>query len=186
MILQKRYNYRGGNQFFPRINKDRTVYFFEEVTSQSANLLIESLLELDRDKKKRPITMYICSPGGDCGSGFAIIDIIHTLRCPVRAVAVGEICSMAPAIFVACKERLITPHTYVMLHPVSTYSSDYVQFAKSRLKQAEDLEEIYDSYFFKRTSIPKDVYNKCKNSELWLTAAEAIKYGIATKLTKQT
>jgi ATP-dependent Clp protease protease subunit len=174
--------YRKGQVVLPKISKDRTLYLFDEITSQTAYELIENLVEMDKDRKKRKITLYLCSPGGECGAGFAIVDIIRRMKCPVKAIAIGEICSMAPAIFVACEERVISENSFVMLHPVSTYSSDYVSFAKSRLKQAEDVEKLYDNFFLTRTRIPKKVYRACKNSELWLTANEAIKYNIAQRL----
>lgn len=181
----KKPSYRKGMDLFSNRSKTRTLDFFEEVTHSTSRDLIAELRELDRDKKKRAITLYICSPGGDCAAGFAIVDFIRNMRCPVKAIAVGEICSMAPAIFIACSERLITENTYVMLHPVSTYSSDYVSFAKSRLKQAEDLETRYDEFFLKHSKIPQNIYDKSKNSELWLNAEEAVKYGIASKILKR-
>jgi ATP-dependent Clp protease protease subunit len=162
--------------------KNRIVYLFEDINEESSMETVRDLVELDQDKKKRPIKIYICSPGGDCGYGFAIIDILLHMKCNTIGIAVGEICSMAPAIFVACKERYISEHSFVMLHPVTVGTGDYVKFAKARVLNAEVVENMYDEFFLKRTTIPKKFYIQAKDKELWLNAEEAIKYGIAKKL----
>lgn len=170
------------NPFLPK--KHRELYLFDEVNSETVRTLIEEFRELDRDKKKRPIHLLMNSPGGDLSSGFALIDVILNSKCDVYTYAFGEICSMAPAIFVAGDKRFITEHTYVMLHPVSGGAIDYVEFMKSRIKNIEAAEKMYDDYFMARVQLPKKLYDKAKYTELWLTSQEALKYKIATDVYK--
>lgn len=165
-----------------KATKSRTLFIFEDINKDTSRKFIEKILELDIDKKKRPIKIYLCSPGGSCAYGFAMIDAITRCKCKTIGIATGEVCSMSPAIYVACDERKITGHTFIMLHPEYTGFSDYIEFAKSRLKNAEEVEKMYDEYFLSRTKIPKKKYDEAKNKELWLTVNEAIKYGIAHKV----
>ena len=161
--------------------KTRMLHLFDEIERDTIQEVIKGLLELDRDKKKRPITLYICSPGGSVEAGFALIDVLEKCKCTVKTVALGEICSMAPAIFVVGKKghRYIGKRAQVMFHPVTTGYHDYIKFAESRIKNGRKVEEMYDRLILEKTKIPKEVYQEAKDKELWLGSQEAIKYGIA-------
>jgi len=163
-------------------DKARTVYLFDEINEVTSATLIESLNELDTDKRKRPITLYLSSPGGYCSYGFAVVDAIERLKCPIKVIGTGEIASMAPLIYVACDERMVTPHTFFMFHPISTGGEDYLKFLKARFKNAEEIEAMYDRYLISKTNIPRSVYTKAKSSEVYINAQDAIKYGIAHKI----
>jgi ATP-dependent Clp protease protease subunit len=164
--------------------KARELYLFDEIAEVTMEILIEDLLLLDSDKDKRPITVFLNSPGGNIGDGFALIDIIKNASCPIRIVGVGEVASMASAIFVVGTKglRLIGKNAYIMFHPIMTGNVDYIKFAKSRLKQTEELEELYDNIVLSHTGLPKEEYKKCKDTELWLKSKEVLEYGIADKL----
>jgi ATP-dependent Clp protease protease subunit len=159
-------------------NNLRHIYLFDEICLDISEEFLKKLHHLE-EKSNKSITVFINSPGGDSASGFAIIDALLLSKCNIITVAIGEICSMAPAVFIAGKERYITKNTFVMFHPITTYSSDYIEFAKSRLKNAEELEKVYDKYILERTKIPKRLLQSAKNKEVWLNSKEAIEYGIA-------
>lgn len=156
----------------------RHIYLFDEIGPESSEELIRKLHYLEK-KSNKPITVFINSPGGGCADGFAIIDALLLSKCLIITVAIGEICSMAPGVFIAGKKRYVTEHTLIMFHPITTYSSDYISFAKSALKNAEKIEAVYDKYILDRTKFPKRLLQSAKNKEVWLTAKEAIDYGIA-------
>jgi len=165
------------------VNKrSRIVYLFDEINEETSLDVVSELMEMDTDKKRRPIRIFISSPGGDCGYGFAIIDVLINLTCPTIGIGVGDLCSMAPAILIACTSRCMTEHAQIMLHPITVGTGDYVKFAKSRVMNAETVEKMYDEFFLKRTSIPKKFYMRAKDKELWLSADEALKYGIIQKV----
>jgi len=163
-------------------NRNRTVYLFRDIDEDSSQEIIEELEELDTDKKKRPITIRISSPGGLCSYGFAVVDTIEKLKCPTKAVAMGDVCSMAPLVFVACDERIIYKHSFIMLHPVFGGAEGDPRFMLSRVKNTAQSEKMYDDYFLSKTTMPKRTYMKHRTKELWLTAEEAVKYGIAHKI----
>lgn len=163
--------------------KSRILHLFKEINSESVEKIITKLLELDRSKKRKPITIYIHSPGGEIGAGFALIDIMEKCKCPIKTIAVGEVASMAVPIFLAgtMGQRYISKHTFLMLHPGSTGASDYISFAKSRILNAEELEKMYDDYVVSRSNIPRRILVEAKNKEKYLTAEECLKYGLADK-----
>jgi len=159
-------------------DEPRHIYLFDEIGPESSEEFIKRLHYLEK-KSNKPITVFINSPGGDCADGFAIIDALLVSKCLIITVAIGEICSMAPGIFIAGKKRYISKNAFAMFHPITTYSSDYIQFAKSALKNAEKIEEMYDKYILERTKMTKRLLQTAKNKELWLNSKEIIDYGIA-------
>jgi len=169
-----------------RKNKKLTndLFLFSAIEPESVEEIIEDIINI-RKKNKKPINLYINSPGGFCSDGFALIDIIEQ-NFPIRTIAVGEICSMACPIFLSGKkgERYISSNTFAMFHPVHTGASDYLSFVESRIKNSKVIEKMYDDFVLGHCKMPKNIYNKAKNSELWLNAKECLDYGIADKLYK--
>jgi len=166
-----------------RRDKSRVLHLFKEINSESVEKIIMRLLELDRDRKRRPITIYINSPGGFTGDGWALVDVMEKCRCSIKTIGVGEICSMALPILLAGTQgrRYISKRAFVMIHPVSIGTNDYVSFVKSRILNAEQYEKLYDDYVLDRSDLPKKILEEAKAKEKWLTAKEAIKYGLADK-----
>lgn len=162
--------------------ESRTLYLFGEMCWDNTQELIEDLLYLDYINNKKPIYFYINSVGGSVDDGFALIDIMLSLKSPIITIAIGSVCSMASSIFICGTQghRLISKNTWIMFHPIATdVGSDYVKFQKSRVNQAEQLEKQYDEIILTRTKIPVEEYNKAKNTELWLSAESALAYKIA-------
>jgi len=163
--------------------KSRILHLFKVIDSESVEIIITKLLELDKDRKRRPITIYIHSPGGEIGAGFALIDIMEKCKCTIKTIAVGEVASMAVPIFLAgtMGQRYISKHTFLMLHPGSTGANDYISFAKSRILNAEELEKMYNDYVLSRSNLPQKILTEAKVKEKYLTAMECLKYGLADK-----
>jgi len=163
--------------------KHREVYLFGEIVDYIIQDIITEILYLDKLETKQ-ITLYINSGGGTVGDGFALIDIMKNLNSPIRTVGLGEVCSMACAIFVAGTKGLreVGKNTWFMFHPITSgMREDYVKFQKSRVLQAEQLEKQYDQLILDSTKIPEQEYRKAKDTELWLPAKKVIEYEIADK-----
>ena len=162
----------------------RDLYLFSAIEPSTVKELIKDIIEL-RNKNKKIINLYIDSPGGYCENGWSLIDVM--LQCqPIRTIILGEACSMAVPVALAGKkgQRYIGEHSFMMLHPVATGAHDYLSFAEARIKNAKVVKRLYDDFVLANSKMPKKVYSKAKNSELWLTAEESLKYGLADKLYK--
>jgi len=161
------------------------LYLFKPIRPDTVKEIIEDIIEI-RKKSKKIITLYISSPGGYVHDGLGLISVMEKNQI-IRCVSLGCVASMAVPIFLMGKrgERYIAENSFIMLHPIATDNGgDYISFVKSRLKNTERLEEIYDKIILGRSKIPKKVYERAKNSELWLDSKECLKYGLADKLYK--
>ena len=155
---------------------------FTDINPKTTREFMIRFLDLQR-RAKTPINVFLNTPGGECSHGFAMADVMMRAKNTIRTIAMGEICSMGPFIFLAGTKgyRYITKNAFIMFHPLSVGSSDYLEFVKARLRNADQIEKIYDDFILSRCKIPRKVFEKCKSTELWLTAKQAIEYGIADK-----
>ena len=94
--------------FSDRFLKTRQIVLTGEVNKELADSIAKQLLILDAEDSKKPIYMYIDSPGGDVDAGFAIYDVIRFIKAPVYLIGMGLIASAATLILIAVpKERRI-------------------------------------------------------------------------------
>lgn len=156
----------------------REIFLYEDITDRAARRVCEDLVELAKESQE-PITIFINSPGGDVTAGLAIIDIMNTIPCPIITVISGEACSMGSIISICGDTRLMTKHSYWMMHPMRGGVYDNMTTCNDRIKfmdiLAKDLVEIYKN----KTKLPKALIKKYEeNGEMWLNAEDCVKYGI--------
>lgn len=91
---------RGERSFdiYSRLLNDRIVFLGEEVTRDSANLVIAQLLQLESADPDKDISLYVNSPGGDVYAGLGIIDTMNFIKPDVSTICVGMAASMGAAI----------------------------------------------------------------------------------------
>jgi len=157
------------------------LFLFGEVEHRKIAQLIQHMLVLDATNDKRAINLLICSPGGYCSAGYALIDTISGMRHVVRTVALGEICSMGSLIFIAGTpgQRYIGSRTQVLFHPMSEEVADYGSFIKDRVKSIDHAQKLAKDLMRSRTGLPADMVESSERGEVWLDAGEAIKYKVA-------
>ena len=167
-----------------RLFLDRIVYLGTAIDNTVANVAVQQLLALQLDDTKKPITLYINSPGGSIVDGMAIYDTIKRSPCPVHAVVAGMAASMGAIILSGCTkgERAILPHGEVLLHQplggARGQATDIEISAKRILKMKEMLLKILaDNCNQPLAKVQEDC-----DRDYWLDAAEAKAYGIIDKI----
>jgi ATP-dependent Clp protease protease subunit len=167
-----------------RLFMDRIVYLGSAIDNTVANVIVQQLLALQLDDAKKPITLYINSPGGSIVDGMAIYDVIKRSPCPVHAVVAGMAASMGAVILSGCTkgERAILPHGEVLLHQplggARGQATDVEISAKRILKMKETLLKVLaDNCGQPLSKLMEDC-----DRDYWLDAAEAKAYGIIDKV----
>ena len=87
-VLEKNNNHEVAYDLYSRLLEDRIIFLSDEITAQTANLIISELLYLD-SKSNEDIYMYINSPGGSVTSGMAIYDTMNYIKSDARTICVG-------------------------------------------------------------------------------------------------
>ena len=168
-----------------RLLQDRTIMFTEEVTPQSADELISALWALELEDPDAPIRLCLNSPGGEVSSGLAAYDVIMNLKSPVDTVCIGTAASMASILFLAGRERSMYSTTRIMIHdPLlsglsgSRKALELEEEAKRRM----DMRQTIASIISERSGNPLNKVLKMTAKDCYLSAGEALKLGIATKI----
>lgn len=167
-----------------RLFMDRIVYLGQAIDNTVANSIVQQLLALQLDDAKKPITLYINSPGGSIVDGMAIYDVIKKSSCPVHAVVAGMAASMGAIILSGCTKghRATLAHGEVLLHQplggARGQATDIEISAKRILKMKDMLLNILAENTGQKV---EKVHEDC-DRDYWLDAEEAKAYGIIDKI----
>jgi len=176
----------------PMSLKDNNIYLFMDAfTSESIAPVIEFILEKNLNpasKRPKNLTLIINSPGGDMAAAFALIDIMNGSSIPVHTLGIGQISSCGILTFMSGAKgyRVLTPNTSILSHQWSwgTYGKSHELMAVQ--KEFEMTDERMMSHYKRCTGLDEKTIKKVllPPQDVWLTAAEAVKYGIADKIKK--
>lgn len=168
---------------FSRLMMDRIIFFGTEVNSDTSNIAVSQLLYLD-SVDNRDITMYINSPGGEVYSGLGIIDTMNFINSEVGTVCTGMAASMG-AMLLMCGvkgKREALPHSRVMIHQplggTRGQASDIEIEAREILKLKDELYQI----IVEKSGKTMEQVIKDADRDHWLTAQEAVDYGLVDRI----
>ena len=163
--------------------KSRYVLVFGAIDDKLAHATCRRLLALS-EESDAPITMLISSPGGHVESGDAIHDMIRFVRAPVTVVGTGWVASAGAHIFLAApkERRLCLPNTRFMIHQpaggAGGQATDIAIQAKEILRTRERIARVIS----KQTGKPYDSVRVDIERDFWMSAQEAIDYGIVSRI----
>jgi len=163
------------------------IYFTGVVTQESMQALAEKLLKLDIDRNfDGSIALNINSPGGDLAACFGVLDVISNMRLQVDTFGVGEICSCGLLLFLAGRNRYITPNTSILSHQYYWGARGKHHELKGIRKEQDMCYERLVRYYKERLGLSRKII-KAKllpSTDVWLTTEEALKYRVATGVIK--
>ncbi len=169
---------------FSRLLKDRIVFLGGEVTSDSANLVVAQMLFLEMEDPDADIMFYINSPGGSVSAGLAIYDTMQYLKCEVSTLCIGMAASMGAFLLSAGAKgkRKALPNAEIMIHQpsggASGQASDIAIHAEQILRIRQNLNEI----LAKNTGKPLDVIERDVERDHFMTAQQALEYGLIDEI----
>ena len=169
---------------FSRLLKDRIIMLEGPIGEHTAAVLCAQLLFLESQDSKKDITLYINSRGGLITAGMAIYDTMQYVRSDIQTIIVGQAASMGSLLASsgAKGKRFMLPHSRHMIHQplggTQGQATDIEIHAKEILRWKDELIKIYE----KNTG---HTFNKLKDDmerDKFMTAEEAVKYGLADKI----
>ena len=118
MVVEQRSRGERSYDIYSRLMQDRIVLLGGEVNDDSANLIVAQLLFLQAQDAKKPVSMYINSPGGSVTAGLAIYDTMQFISCPVHTYCIGQAASMGAVLLTAGEKghRFALPNARIMIH----------------------------------------------------------------------
>lgn len=169
-----------------RFLEARKIFLWGAVTDETGKDVCEKLLYMEADNPGNDITFYINTPGGSITAGMAIYDTIKLITSPVTIVVTGMAASMGSVLLCAAPKgrRLIFPHARVLIHQpliagrfIGPATDINIQ-AKEMEKLRNELNEILAS----ASGQPIEKISRDTDRDFYLTAKEAIEYGLADKI----
>jgi ATP-dependent Clp protease protease subunit len=165
---------------FSRLLKDRIVFIDGEINDISADLVVAQLLFLESQDPERDISLYINSPGGSVTAGLAIYDTIQHIKADVQTICLGQAASMG-AMLLTCGtagKRFALPSSRILIHQpwggVQGQASDIGIQAREIVR----LKRMLIEYFSQHTGKPVSVIEKDLERDYFLSAQEAVDYGL--------
>ena len=164
---------------FDRLMMDRILWVAGPVNDAMSTVVQAQLMFLDNLETKI-VTMHVDSPGGSVKSGLSMVDVMNYIKSPISTINTGMAASMGSILLGAGTKgmRYSLPNSKVMLHQVSSGASGHVEDIKISLAEAikynDKLFTMLGDYCGKSK---EQVLADC-NRDNWLSADEALEYGI--------
>ena len=166
--------------------KERKIFLWDEVTDESAADAVEKLLYLNMQDSKKEITFYISTPGGSISAGMAIYDTMKLIKAPVNVVVTGIAMSMGSILLSAAKKgrRFLFPHARVMIHQplIMGQMSGTAVDIHIQAQEMERMREELNHILADASGQPYEKVCKDTDRDFYMTAQEAIDYGLADKI----
>ena len=184
MVVEQTNRGERAYDIFSRLLKERIIFISGPVEDVTSTLVVAQLLFLEADNPKKEIAMYINSPGGVVTSGLAIYDTMQFVKPAISTLCIGLAASMGSLLLTAGAKdlRFALPNARILLHQPSGgfqgQASDIERHAEDIIKMKRRLNEIY----VKHTSQDYAVIERTLDRDYFMTAEEAVKFGLIDKV----
>jgi ATP-dependent Clp protease protease subunit len=169
--------------------KLRKIFLWGAVTEESAKDITEKLLYLDWDAPSKPITFYINTPGGSVTDGMAIYDTMQLVQSPITVVVTGMAASMGSILLCGAKKgkRFLYPNSRVLIHQplISGHFTGPAVDINIRAREMEKIKEEINLILSKASGQPLERIQKDTDRDFFLSAKEALEYGLADKIVEE-
>lgn len=169
---------------FSRLLNDRIVMLTEEVNDTTSSLAVAQLLYLEGQDPAKDISLYINSPGGSVTSGLAIYDTMQYIKCDVSTICMGMAASMGAFLLTAGAKgkRYALPNSDIMIHQPSGGTQGQATDIKIQADHMLAIKQKLNTILSERTGQPLDVIMRDTERDNFMSAEEAVKYGLIDKV----
>ena len=169
---------------YSRLLKDRIIFLGEEVNETSASIIVAQLLFLEAEDPDKDIHLYINSPGGSVTAGMAIYDTMKYIKCDVSTVCIGMAASMGAFLLAggAKGKRFALPNAEIMIHQPSGGAQGQATEIEIAAEHILRTKKKLNTILSENTGQPYETIVKDTERDNWLTAQEALEYGLIDKV----
>ena len=183
--------------------KDRRLYLYgviaaegdeEKITYSDVSMtsrLVEQIIDINRKdttddikpEDRKPIRLYINSPGGDITEGFALVSAIELSQTPIWTINVGEWCSMAFLIGITGHRRLSMPNMTFLMHEGTAFAGGSASKMQDRAKFDERFkDEVIKKHILSHSRMDAKTYDASERVELYMLPEDALNYGFIDEI----
>lgn len=184
MVIEQTNRGERSYDIYSRLLKDRIIILGDEVNSVTANLIVAQLLFLESEDPDKDIMFYINSPGGSITDGMAIYDTMQYIKCDVSTICMGLAASMASFLLAGGTKgkRFALPNAEVMIHQplggAKGQATDIQITAEHIIRTKERMNRMLSEF----TGQDIETIKNDTERDNWLTAQQALEYGLIDKV----
>lgn len=184
MVVEQTNKGERSYDIYSRLLEDRIIMLSGEIDDALANTIVAELIYLEGKDPNKDICLYINSPGGSVSAGLAIYDTMNYIKCDVSTICIGMAASMGAFILSSGKKgkRFALPNSEIMIHQplggAQGQASDIKIHADHIIKIKDKLNKILSE----NTNKPIEQIEKDTDRDNYLSAEDALKYGIIDKI----
>jgi ATP-dependent Clp protease protease subunit len=179
-VVESDGRYERSYDIYSRLLKDRIIFLGSDVNEASANIVVAQLLFLQAEDPKKDIFFYINSPGGSVYDALAIYDTMKYITNDISTVGIGIQASAAAFLLSGGTKgkRHALPNATVMIHQPSSGTRGKVTDQEIDLRESLRIKQLLEGIMAKNTGQKAAKIHEDMERDKWLTAEEAVKYGI--------
>lgn len=184
VVIETTGRFERAYDIYSRLLKDRIIFLGYPIDDHVANLVIAQLLFLEAQDPDKDIYLYINSPGGSVTSGLAIYDTMQYVKPDVVTIVVGQAASMAAVLLAAGAKgkRYALPNSRIMIHQPLGGAQGPVKDVEIITKELLRIKDTINKILSKHTGQPLEKIEKDTDRDFFMTAFEALEYGIVDKV----
>ena len=169
---------------FSRLLNDRIIMLNDEVNDTTASLVVAQLLYLEGQDPDKDISLYINSPGGVITAGMAIYDTMQYIKCDVSTICMGMAASMGAFLLAAGAKgkRYALPNAEIMIHQPSGGAQGQATDIQIQAERILQKKKSLNTILAERTGQPNEVICKDTERDNFMTAQQAMEYGLIDKV----
>lgn len=186
MVVEQSSRGERAYDIYSRLLKDRIIMLNGPVEDTTANLIVSQMLFLESEDSERDINLYINSPGGVITSGMSIYDTMQFIKPDVSTIVIGQACSMGSFLAQAGapSKRFVLPHSRTMIHQPSGGARGMQSDIEIQYQEITYMKKMLTELYVKHNTAGKtyDEFERAMDRDNFMTAQEAVKFGLADKI----
>ena len=184
MVVEQTNRGERSYDIFSRLLNDRVIFLSDQVNGTTASLVVAQMLFLEAQDPDKDISFYINSPGGSVSAGMAIYDTMNFIKCDVSTICIGMAASMGAFLLSAGTKgkRFALPHSEIMIHQPLGGAKGQATDIEIQAKQILRIKATLNEILAANTGKPLEVIEKDTDRDNYMTAQEALDYGIIDKI----
>ena len=169
---------------YSRLLKDNIIFLGTAIDDNVANAIVAQMLVLESEDPDKDIQIYINSPGGSVTAGLAIYDTMQFVKNDIVTYCIGQCASMGAHLLSAGTKgkRFALPNARIMIHQPSGGAQGQATEIEITFKEIQRLKENLAATFAKHTGQPLKKVMKDMDRDFFMSAEEALEYGIVDKV----
>ena len=169
---------------YSRLLKDNIIFLGTAIDDNVANAIVAQMLFLESEDPDKDIQIYINSPGGSVTAGLAIYDTMQFVKNDIVTYCIGQCASMGAHLLSAGTKgkRFALPNARIMIHQPSGGAQGQATEIEITFKEIQRLKDNLAATFAKHTGQPLKKVMKDMDRDYFMSAEEALEYGIVDKV----